>query len=92
MVGAVAKSDDEDSARTLPGLFGFPGVAVTLTRRVVGEAAAAGIDGFFDIVSGCIRITGNLAKRWISRREDVHSLITAQTRISTESPVQQSRH
>ena len=61
VIGAVAQSDDEYSAGSLPRLLCFPGVAVTLCCGVVGKTAPTRICSFLDVVARGVRITSNLA-------------------------------
>ena len=61
MLTAVVQDEDKHSACSPPRLVGFPDILVLIGRRVIAQAASAGIDGFFDLRARVAGIAGDRA-------------------------------
>ena len=85
MVTAVTQLDVQLAAGVRPRLVRLPDIGVLIRRRVVGQAAAARCDRFFNGIQRVTAITSHSLRDGITCRHDVQTLVAAQAELDGDS-------
>jgi len=81
MVSAVDQFHDQLSAGASPALFCLPDVDVLVSVDIVVETTTTGGHGLVDTFDKLYRVTRNIYRLRITRREDIQALVAAQAEL-----------